>query len=166
MQIIIGKLNPTLTQGLLSGLEGYFHTEEDSEQVPISLESHKYLLAVRPSSLATSFSDDGTLVASVVTIPTTKEITDLFMSGEITEKELFDRTEPRGNSEALYLMSAFVAPDYRRRGLGIQLTKELISKIDSDAKLTLFAWPTSEEGKKFTNALQENIHRAILVRVR
>ena len=43
MQIIIGKLNPTLTQGLLSGLEGYFHTEEDSEQVPISLESHKKL---------------------------------------------------------------------------------------------------------------------------
>jgi hypothetical protein len=72
---------------------------------------------------------------------------DAFLSKSISEKELFDQTPVGGSYDALYLCSAIVLPEFRRKGIAKELTLEAVEDIRNDHPLTaLFVWSFSKEG--------------------
>jgi hypothetical protein len=86
-------------------------------------------------------------VAWVLIIPTTSELMHQFLEKKITEKELFDQTPVGIKYDALYLCSALVLDEYRRKGISQKLILEAVEKIRKDHPLKyIFAWPFSNEG--------------------
>jgi GNAT superfamily N-acetyltransferase len=77
-----------------------------------------------------------------------------FLENKISEKELYERTPLNIPYEALYLCSAMVLPEYRRKGIAEKLTLKAIESIRKDQPIkALFVWAFSKEGE----ALAEKI---------
>lgn len=135
--------------------ERFFHTADDPDQIPINEKSAEKLFKIHSKGLIVKLGEKGEPIAWVVAIPTTRELEEQFLKGEITEKELFDKTQPGDNYESLYLCAAFVLPEYRGRGLAKELLMEAIREIGKDIKNPeLFAWIYSPEGENLIRALE------------
>lgn len=65
-------------------------------------------------------------MAWILVIPTTFELVNQFLEKQISEKELFDLTPLNTNYEALYLSSALVLEEYRRKGIAKRLMMDAI----------------------------------------
>lgn len=143
--------------------EEFFGTHQDPDQIPISQESHDKLLKLHPRSVIYKLIDEK-LVAWIVVVPTISELMNKFISGEITERELFNLTEPQKSYDALYLCSSFVLPEYRRKGYAIELFLKAIKDISQNKKIQLFAWPFSKEGQKLAKKLKQTLNTDILIR--
>jgi predicted GNAT family acetyltransferase len=77
-----------------------------------------------------------------------------FLDNKISEKELYELTPLNISYEALYLCSAMVLPEYRRKGIAEKLTFKAIESIRKDHPIKeLFVWAFSKEGE----ALSEKI---------
>jgi GNAT superfamily N-acetyltransferase len=93
-------------------------------------------------------------VAWLLVIPTTSDLMNRFLAKEITEKELFNLAPPDTAYEALYLCSALVLEEYRRKGIIKQLALKAIEDIRKDHPLKcLFVWAFSKEGDLASEAL-------------
>jgi predicted GNAT family acetyltransferase len=83
----------------------------------------------------------------VLLFPTTNELMNRFLKNEISEKQLFELTELDINYDAIYLCSAMVLEEYRRKGIAQNLTKNAINEIRKSHPITsLFVWPFTKEG--------------------
>ena len=72
-----------------------------------------------------------------------------FLSAEITEKELFNLTPLNVPYEAIYLCSALVLDEYRRKGITKQLVLTAIDSIRKNHPLKVaFVWAFSPEGDR------------------
>jgi GNAT superfamily N-acetyltransferase len=70
-----------------------------------------------------------------------------FLDGEISEKQLYDFTPVGITYEAVYLCSALVLEEYRRKGITRRLVLDAIDKIQAEHPVkALFAWVFSHEG--------------------
>jgi GNAT superfamily N-acetyltransferase len=70
-----------------------------------------------------------------------------FISGEITEKELYELTPLDTLYEAIYLCSALVLDEYRRKGITKKLALDAIEKIREKHPLkAACVWAFSPEG--------------------
>jgi ribosomal protein S18 acetylase RimI-like enzyme len=99
------------------------------------------------SSCISDYDEGNGPVAWVLVIPTTKDLMKKFLDCSITEKELFEQTPTDVQFEALYLCSALVLKEYRRKGIVKKLTISAINNIRKDHPLkSLFVWPFSKEG--------------------
>jgi GNAT superfamily N-acetyltransferase len=77
-----------------------------------------------------------------------------FLKCEISEKELFELTPLDRAYEALYLCSALVLEEYRRKGITKQLALTSIENIRRDHPVkALFVWPFSKEGDLTSEAI-------------
>jgi hypothetical protein len=125
-----------------------FDTKNDPDQLDVTPEIIERLHKLHPYTISEKTDGDGP-VAWVLVIPTTSEIMNRFLSGEITENELFELTEPGQMYDTLYLCSALVLEEYRRKGISRELTINAIEEIRKGHSLkALFVWPFSEEGDK------------------
>jgi hypothetical protein len=125
-----------------------FDTKNDPDQLDVTPEIIERLHKLHPSTVSEKIDGDGP-VAWVLVIPTILEIMNRFLSGEITENELFEQTEPGLSYDALYLCSALVLEEYRRKGIARDLTISAIEEIRKEHPLkALFVWPFSDEGNK------------------
>lgn len=123
-----------------------FATKNDPDQLDVNEEIIEQLLKLHPSTVS-EYDDGNGPVAWVLLIPTTLDLMNLFLSKEITEKELFDRTPLDSKYEALYLCSAMVLEEYRRMGIAKQLTLEALEEMRKTHPLkALFVWSFSKEG--------------------
>lgn len=77
-----------------------------------------------------------------------------FLNGEITEKELLDKTRPGAAYECIYLCSATTLPEYRGQGNTKKLCLQAISAICASHPVkSLFVWPFTPEGEKLAESL-------------
>ena len=92
--------------------------------------------------------DDGNgPVAWVLLIPTTLDLMNRFINSEISEKELFELTPLNASYDTVYLCSALVLEEYRRKGITKQLCISSIANIRIDHPLkAAFVWAFSPEG--------------------
>ena len=105
------------------------------------------LQAIHPATLSEYNEGEGPAVW-VLVIPTTRTVMDDFIARRITEQQLLERTTPGQICEAIYLCSATVLPEYRRRGLALRLCTEAINAIRAEHPITaLYVWPFTAEGK-------------------
>jgi hypothetical protein len=82
-----------------------------------------------------------------------------FLNHEINEKQLYELTIPGQAYEAIYLCSALVLEEYRKKGYAKEVTLHAIEEIRKDHPIkSLFYWPFTEGGaaaaKSIANAIK------------
>lgn len=133
--------------------EEVFDVRNDPDQLNVDEDVLERLEKIHPATVS-EFDDGNGPVAWVLVIPTTAELMNKFLENKITEKELYELTPLNTIYEAVYLCSALVLTEYRRKGIAKQLTLDAIEKIRKDHPIkTLFAWPFSKEGDLAVNGL-------------
>lgn len=126
--------------------EDVFAVKNDPEQLDVNQDVLERLKRIHPSTVS-EFADENGPVAWVLVIPTTRNLMQKFLDHKISEKELFELTPLDGKYEALYLCSAMVLEEYRRKGIAKKLALKAIEDIRRDHPLkALFTWAFSEEG--------------------
>jgi GNAT superfamily N-acetyltransferase len=142
-----------------------FATKRDPNQLDVNPDVLAHLQQIHPATVS-QYDDGNGPVAWVLLIPTTLDLMNRFLKNEISEKELYQRTPLNTSYEALYLCSAMVLKEYRRRGIAKQLTLDAIKKIRKDHPLkALFVWTFSEEGLLGSEALARLISLPLYKRV-
>jgi ribosomal protein S18 acetylase RimI-like enzyme len=123
-----------------------FAVKNDPSQLSVDEEVMERLQKMHPSTVSEFVDGDGP-VAWTLLIPTTNDLMNRFLESKITERELFELTPLDIKYEALYLCSALVLEEYRRKGIAKRLTLAAIENIRKDHPLkSLFVWPFSNEG--------------------
>lgn len=126
---------------------------------PSQLDGNQYVLErlhkIHPATVS-EYDDGNGPVAWILLIPTTIELMNRFIKSEISEKELFELTSLNAKFEAIYLCSALVLEEYRRKGITKQLCINAIENISKEHPLkAAFVWAFSPEG----DLAAENIAR-------
>jgi len=130
-----------------------FAVRDDPDQLDVNEDVLDRLRELHPSTVS-EFADPNGPVAWVLLIPTTSDLMERFLKKEITEKQLFEMTMPGSNYEAIYLCSAMVLEEYRRKGIARRLTIDAIGKIRDDHPVkALFVWTFSEEGAQSAESI-------------
>jgi len=130
-----------------------FANKSDPNQLDVNEEVMERLLRIHPSTVS-EYDDGNGPVAWVLIIPSTTGLMNSFLENKISEKELFDLTQPDVAYDAVYLCSALVLEEYRRKGIAKQLALEAIAKIRLEHPIkALFVWAFSKEGELGSEAI-------------
>ena len=134
-----------------------FASKSDPDQLDVNPDVLDHLRRIHPATV--SQHDDGNgPVAWILLIPTTLSLMNRFLKSEISEKELYELTPLDAAYEALYLCSAMVLKEYRRKGIARQLTLDAVEEIRKDHPIkALFVWTFSQEGLRGSEALAKLI---------
>jgi GNAT superfamily N-acetyltransferase len=126
--------------------EQVFATKNDPNQLDVNQEVMERLLRIHPATVS-EYDDGNGPVAWVLLIPTILDLMNRFLENKISEKEMFYLTPMDITYDALYLCSALVLEEYRRKGIAKQLALNAIENIRKDHPVkSLFVWPFSKEG--------------------
>nr|MBP6681257.1 hypothetical protein [Saprospiraceae bacterium] len=102
-----------------------FAVKNDPDQLDVNQDVLDQLRRIHPATVS-EFDDGHGPVAWVLLIPTTLGLMDQFLNHSISEKELYEQTPLDAAYEAIYLCSAMVLEEYRRKGIARQLTLKAI----------------------------------------
>lgn len=137
---------PTNFERMIQLADEVFAVRQDPDQLDVDDQVLERLGQIHPATVSEHNVGNGP-VAWILLIPTTSQLMEQFLSKEISERELFDRTTPGDSYEALYLCSAMVLEEYRRKGIARTLTLDAVKRIRADHPIkSLFVWTFSAEG--------------------
>jgi hypothetical protein len=126
--------------------EKVFAVKSDPEQLDINPEVRERLIKIHPDTISQESNENGP-IAWILVIPTTKELMNDFLEKKISEKEMFEKTPLNTMYDALYLCSALVLEEYRRKGITKKLLLKVTQNICKDHPIKyLFTWPFSLAG--------------------
>lgn len=144
---------PSNLERMLALVEEVFAVRDDPDQLRVDEEVIARLQRMHPATVGERDDGDGP-VAWLLLLPTTTALMGAFVRGELTEQELYERTPERGPYQALYLCSALVLPEYRRKGITAALMRDALGRIRADQPISaLFVWPFTAEGRASAQAL-------------
>jgi len=130
-----------------------FAVKKDPMQLDVNQQVIERLKKIHATTVS-EFDDGNGPVAWVLVIPTTLELMNRFLENKISEKELFEMTPLDKTYEALYLCSALVLDEYRRKGITKRLALNAIEDIRKDHPLkVLFVWAFTREGDLASEAI-------------
>ncbi len=133
--------------------EETFAVKEDPDQLDVDRDVLAQLQKMHPSAVS-EYDDGNGPVAWVLLIPTTTELMNSFLEKRISEKELFELTPLNIKYEALYLCSAMVLEEFRRKGITKKLALEAIAEmLKTHPVKALFVWAFSKEGDLASEAI-------------
>ena len=125
-----------------------FAVKSDPSQLDVNAEVLARLKKIHPATIS-EYNEGNGPVAWVLLIPTTTELMEQFINEHITEKELFELTPLHASYDAIYLCSALVLEEYRRKGITKTLALKAIAKIRKKHPLkAAFVWAFSPEGDR------------------
>jgi GNAT superfamily N-acetyltransferase len=123
-----------------------FAVKSDPTQLDVNQEVLERLNKIHPATVS-EYDDGNGPAAWVLLIPTTLDLMNRFLETEISEKELFELTPLNAKYEVIYLCSALVLEEYRRKGITKQLCINGIESIRKEHPLkAAFVWAFSKEG--------------------
>jgi hypothetical protein len=132
-----------------------FDVKNDPDQLDVNEKVIARLMQIHPATVS-EFDDGKGPVIWILLIPTSLELMEKFLNGEISEKQLFELTESGSAYEAVYLCSAMVLEEYRGKGMAKRMTIDAIEKIRKEHPLKkLFVWPFSKEGDGLAEAISK-----------
>lgn len=135
--------------------EDVFAVKSDPDQLDVDQDVIERLKRVHPSTVS-EYHDGNGPVAWVLLFPTTLDLMNRFLEKEISEKELFEFTPEKSSYDAIYLCSALVLEEYRRRGITKQLSLKAIENIRKDNPVkALFVWAFSKEGDSASETIAQ-----------
>ena len=131
---------------LIQLADNVFAAKSDPDQLDVDWEVLEKLRKIHPATVS-DFDEGMGPVAWVLLIPTTKALMKRFLEKEISEKQLYEMTPIGVSYDAIYLCSALVLEEYRRKGIAKQLTLKAIEDIRKDHPIkALFVWTFTKEG--------------------
>jgi len=137
--------------------EEVFDSKSDPEQLEVNEEVLNHLYKIHPASVQ-EFDDGNGPVVWVLLFPTTNDLMNRFLKNEISEKQLFELTPLAIQYDTIYLCSAMVLEEYRRKGIAQQLTKDAIEEITKSHPITsLFVWPFTKEGSTLAEKISTSV---------
>jgi hypothetical protein len=141
-----------------------FSVRSDPSQLNVTAGVIERLKLLHPATLSDFSTPDGPVVW-ILLIPTTGELMRRFLGREIDEPALLDLTPVPGIYDALYLCSALVLPEYRRKGLALKVAAGAVEAVRRDHPIaTLFYWGFSDEGRALAEALSKETGLPLLAR--
>jgi hypothetical protein len=136
----------------------FFDVKNDPEQLSVTEEVMEKLNKIHSSCMSEYNEGDGPVVW-ILLIPTTEAIMKRFLSKEISETQLLEETPLNAEYDAIYLCSASVLPEYRRKGLAKKVGYEAITNIMKDHKIkALFYWSFSPEGQALAEKASKELN--------
>jgi GNAT superfamily N-acetyltransferase len=133
-----------------------FAVKSDPNQLDVNPLVRERLLKIHPATLSEYSEGDGPL-AWLLLIPTTIDLMNRFVKEQINEKELFEMTPLNCPYEAVYLCSALVLEEYRRKGITRRLALSAIREIQKKHPIkAVFVWAFSDEGDHTAEMIAEN----------
>ncbi len=143
----------TNLERMIALADEFFAAKSDPDQLVVDEDVMRRLKAVHPATMSEA-SDGNGPIAWVLVIPSTHDGMERFLAGAIGERQLLDRAVPGTPFDAVYLCSALVLPEHRRKGLAKRLTAEAIRAIRAHHPIReLFVWAFSAEGEKLAESL-------------
>jgi len=132
--------------------EETFHGAEDPSAIVVT-ETLLGRLRHMHSSTVSEECDEAGPIAWVLLLPTTHELITRFLAKDLTERQLFVSTPDDTTYDALYMCSALVLPEYRRRGIARRLIVDAVRSIRRDHPISSLAfWPFSAEGRQLAES--------------
>lgn len=143
-----------------------FAAHSDPDQLNVTEESIKLLEKIHPATLSEHNEGDGPVVW-ILLIPTTTSLMIDFIKEKISESELLNKTPLNIKYDALYLCSALVLPEFRRKGLAKKIALNAIKQIRNDHAIkNLFTWNFSKEGAWLSESIANHESLPLLHRER
>jgi len=147
------KKNPHNLTRMIRLVGEVFDTRNDPSQISVDQKVVARLRKIHPDTMTERHTKNGP-IAWMLVFPTTNELMEDFLGGRITENELLKRTPTRAKYDAIYLCSALILPEYRRRGIARRMLFETVKSIRRDFPIrTLFCWPFTSAGRKLAAAV-------------
>ena len=129
----------------------------DPTQVPTTLAVHKKLKALHPKSFHYKTEKDGRLIGWSIAYPTTVQLMNRFLKGEINERQLFQLTKP-GDAGAVHVLSVTVLPKCRGQGHAKALLRETVQAVTNGRKeIPLFYWTLREKGERLAQRVAKSL---------
>jgi GNAT superfamily N-acetyltransferase len=123
-----------------------FAVKSDPSQLDVNQEVLERLYQLHPATVS-EYNEGNGPVAWVLLIPTTLHLMNQFLENKISEKELFNLTPLDTKYEAVYLCSALVLDEFRRKGITKKLALKAIEEMRKEHPLkAVFVWAFSPEG--------------------
>jgi hypothetical protein len=123
-----------------------FAVKSDPSQLDVNPEVREKLQKIHSATLS-EYNEGNGPVAWLLLIPTTIDLMNRFLAKEISEKDLFNLTPLNIKYDAIYLCSALVLEEYRRKGITQNLALFAIESIRKTHPLkAAFVWAFSPEG--------------------
>jgi len=145
--------------------EKFFNTEKDPTQIPVTRESVGKLAKLHPKAFIWKTDENGEPASWSVVVPTTRKLMDEFLAKRITERQLFDMTEPAETYEAIYLCAVFTVPEQRGKGYAFDLITDAIASVPLKGERILFSWPISIEGEVLAKKIGDYFKVNVLMRM-
>ena len=125
-----------------------FAVKSDPSQLDVDQDVLIRLKKIHPATIS-EYNEGNGPCAWVLLIPTTLGLMNRFLAKEISEKELYELTPLKAKYDVIYLCSALVLDEYRRKGITKQLALKAIEKMRKKHSLqAAFVWALSPEGDK------------------
>jgi GNAT superfamily N-acetyltransferase len=151
-------------QRMIKLAEEFFETKNDPTQISVTEEVMERLRKIHPSTMNQRRNEKGP-IAWILVIPTTRALMEEFIAKKINEQGLLEKTPLAAHYEAIYLCSALVLPEHRRKGLAKNLLSEAVKSIQKQHPIrSLFYWGFSVEGEKLAAAVATELGLPLLQR--
>lgn len=149
---------------LIQLADSVFSVRTDPDQLDVNQEVLEHLEKIHPNCVSEWNEGEGP-VCWVLLFPTTSDLMHLFLKNNISEKQLFDRTPLHAKYDCIYLCSALVLEEFRRKGIASQLSLKAIEEIRKDYTIKyLFAWTYTQEGKIAAESIANKCKLPLLIR--
>ena len=144
--------------------EEFFEAKSDPDQIAVDENVIERLRTIHPNTMSEERDGNGP-IAWILLIPTSKELMMQFIERKINEKDILARTVPGSQYEAIYLCSALVLPEYRKKGIAQKLAVAAIKAIQKEHLVSsLFYWSFSDEGERLARAIALGTNLPLLKR--
>lgn len=142
---------------LIALADEVFAVRKDPEQLDVNKDVMEKLHAIHPATLSDKDFGEGPILW-ILLIPTTISTMNQFLNHEINEKQLYELTEPGQSYEAIYLCSALVLQEHRKKRFAKEVTLKAINEIQEDHSIkALFYWPFTEHGEAAAKSIAKAI---------
>lgn len=151
-------------QRMMAIINNVFATRNDPDQLQVTQGDVRKLQALHPATLSEYNEGSGPIVWLLI-IPTTNDVMQKFLPGEISENQVLQQTKPGEIYEAIYLCSVTTLPEYRGKGITTKLALDAIDAIRKDHPISsLFVWPFTDQGKKLAEKIAKKSGLALHIR--
>jgi GNAT superfamily N-acetyltransferase len=131
---------------LIQLADNVFAAKCDPDQLDVDWQVLEKLRKIHPATVS-DFDEGMGPVAWVLLIPTTQELMKRFLDKNISEKQLYEMTQIGASYDAIYLCSALVLEEFRRKGIAKQLALKAIEEIRKDHPIkAIFVWSFTNKG--------------------
>lgn len=142
---------------MMEMVDTVFETRTDPDQLQVNEGVLARLQQLHPASVSGMEDDEGPMVW-VLLIPTTKVLMERFLRHELSEQQLFDQTPVGASYDCIYLCSAMVLEEFRRKGYARAITTQAIREMTRVFPISdLFVWSFTPEGDAAAEAIASEV---------